>query len=117
VVNVTVGYAGGSQTWPTYRNIKDHTEAVRVVYNAGVISYEEILDHFIREIGLPTSPSYLRQYRPAILVHNEEQYHVALEKIGEWTDKCQRKVYIDIETATDFYRAEEYHQKYLQKNR
>jgi peptide-methionine (S)-S-oxide reductase len=117
VVNVTVGYAGGSQTWPTYRNIKDHTEAVRVVYNPGVISYEEILDNFIEEIGSPISPPFRRQYRRAILVHNEEQYQIALQKIGKWTMKYQQKVSIDIETATDFYRAEEYHQKYLQKNR
>ena len=101
--------------YPTYRDIKDHTEAVRIVYNPEVISYEEILEHFAAQGGLAQQRAYSLQYRTAILVHTQEQYQLATDFVRtmQRIRKCQ--YYIDIEYGGDFYKAEEYHQKYIQK--
>ena len=116
-MDVVVGYAGGQQDWPTYRNIKDHTEAVRITFHPQIISYEDLLEHFFDELGgPPVSPAYSRQYRNAILPHNEKQHLIANRKLQEFSTRFDnRKLFIDVEDATDFYRAEEYHQKYIEK--
>lgn len=115
--DVTVGYAGGKSTYPTYRAIKDSTEAVRVTYDPRVLTYEDVLGYYFRELGSSAySPPYSRQYRSAILVHNEEQRRIAMEFVKGF-EQQGRKVHVDIEQATDFYRGEEYHQKYFAKNR
>lgn len=117
VKEVIVGYAGGQAAWPTYRSIKDHTEAVRIVYDPNVITYDDILNHFVNEAGPSTSPPYSRQYRTAVLVHSSTQRILAERKIEGLSKKYGgRRIYIDIEDATDFYRAEEYHQKYYAKS-
>lgn len=109
-----VGYAGGQKEWPTYRSIKDSTEAVRVIYDPSLISYEDILRTFFHQHS-PSSPAYSVQYRSAILVHSEEQRAEAQKLIGALSKRS--KVYTSVEDATPFYRAEEYHQKYMEKNR
>ena len=114
VQEVVVGYAGGKTEWPTYRSIQDHTEAVRVVFDPNVITYEELLLSFF-QMHSPFSPPYSRQYRSAILTHNEEQHAIATAMIADLAKLSKKKVYTLIEPATDFYRAEEYHQKYIQK--
>lgn len=120
VKEVVVGYAGGKQEWPTYKSIKDHTEAVRVIYDASKISYGDILRHFILEQdGPPSSPAYSRQYRSAVLVHNSDQRNKAEQLIDNLCKSMQlssrKNIFIDIEDATDFYKAEEYHQKFYTK--
>jgi methionine-S-sulfoxide reductase len=117
VYDVTVGYAGGQKPWPTYRNIMDYTEAVRISYDPNVITFEDLLDMFFQELGgPPISPSYSRQYASIILVHSHTQRAIAEAKVRGWSEKCGgRRLYIDIIDGTDFYRAEEYHQKYLEK--
>ena len=119
VYEVTVGYAGGSGAYPTYRNIKDHTEAVRIIYDPNIITFDDLLDKFLEELGgPPITPSYSRQYRSAILVHTSTQREIAHQKVEAWSKKYgNRRLYVDIQDATDFYRAEEYHQKYMQKQR
>jgi len=69
------------------------------------------------QAGGPTYPPYSRQYRSVILYHNDEQKSIA-EKITNTMIKIRngKKVYVDIEAATDFYKAEEYHQKYVEKS-
>ena len=112
-----MGYAGGKAAYPTYQSIKDSTEAVRVSYDPSVMTYEDVLGYYFRELGSSAfSPSYSRQYRSAILVHNEEQHRIATEFVKGF-EQQGRKVHVDIEPATDFYRGEEYHQKYFAKNR
>lgn len=82
-----------------------------------MITYDDILDHFVNEAGPSTSPAYSRQYRTAILVHNPTQRILAEKKLESLSKKYGgRRVYIDIEDVTDFYRAEEYHQKYYEKS-
>lgn len=115
-----MGYAGGKQEYPTYKSIKDHTEAVRIVYDPSKLSYDDILRHFILEQGgPPRSRPYSRQYRSAILVHNEEQRTKAEKFIDTLCQSMKlssrQNLFIDIEDATDFYRAEEYHQKFYVK--
>ena len=118
VLDVVVGYAGGKKSYPTYNSIKDYTEAVRVNYQPGVVSYREILESFIKQLGGgPVSPSFSRQYRSAILYHNAEQKLIAEEVLTEVKKKRGRGVFIDVEPATDFYRGEEYHQKFYKKQR
>ena len=119
VKEVTVGYAGGTGAWPTYRNIQDYTEAIRVVFDPNLISYEAILHAAIAEMGgPPTRKNSHRQYRSAFLTHSPEQRAIALSVISSYEKKLKEgKVYVDVEDATDFYRGEEYHQKYYAKNR
>jgi len=119
VIDVTVGYSGGIAEFPTYKSIKDYTEAVRVVFDKRKLSYQQILELFFdQQGGPPTSPSFSRQYRSALLVHNEDQRIQAQAMVQNFA-KVRRvnKIYTDIEdsTLTDFYRAEEYHQKFMEK--
>jgi peptide methionine sulfoxide reductase MsrA len=87
-----------------------------VFYDPNLISYEEILDLYFDQLGGSIyQPSYGCQYRSAILVHNSEQREIAMRYLS-YKKKDGRKVYVDIEEAGDFYRAEEYHQKYFMKN-
>lgn len=109
------GYTGGLKAYPTYKNIKDHTEAVRVVFDPNIISFEEILIHFVNQGGLSPSKSYRIQYRSAIMYHTQEQRMVAEAFIKNIERKKQRQFFVDIEPVSDFYRAEEYHQKYVRK--
>ena len=115
-----MGYAGGQEEWPTYKKIKDHTEAVRIVYDKTKLSYEEILKHFILEQdGAPTYPAYSNQYRSALLVHNYDQRSKAEAFLDSLAASMKlssgSKLLIDIEDATEFYKAEEYHQKFYVK--
>ena len=116
VLNVVVGYAGGKESDPTYRSIKDHTEAVRVEFDPQVISYEEILECYFKQLGRSMFyPSYSRQYRNAILVHNTDQKCAASAMIQRLSK--ENEVHVTVQAATDFYRAEEYHQKYFHKQK
>ena len=117
VKEVIVGYTSGETEWPTYRQIQDHTEGLRVTFNPKEVTYEELLVSFFSQHSA-TSPPYSRQYRSTILYHTEEQKAVAekvLSEVSVWAKG--RRVYTTIEPATDFYRAEEYHQKYIEKAR
>lgn len=113
VTDVTVGYAGGFEEWPTYKSIKDHTEALRIEFDPTVISYDKILESFFEQTDMTYMP-YSNQYRNALLVHNPEQRAIAQEL---FIAQCQqgKGPYLKIEDATTFYRAEEYHQKFLAK--
>jgi peptide methionine sulfoxide reductase MsrA len=77
------------------------------------MSYRDILLEFFSQHS-PTSPAYSKQYRSAIFYHSPDQRRVAEELIGTIESKG-RKIYTDVEPATDFYRAEEYHLKYIEK--
>lgn len=116
VTEVIVGYTGGKTAFPTYRSIKDHTEGVRITFDPNVTSYTEILEVFFEQLGSSIySPSYGCQYRSAILVHNEEQRAIASQLLA-LRKRPGQNIYVDIEPAGDFYRAEEYHQKYYAKS-
>jgi peptide-methionine (S)-S-oxide reductase len=111
-----VGYSGGKKADPTYHFIMDHTEAVLIEFDPKVITYEDIL----LEWSQMHSPNRYRsnQYRSAIWYLNEEQKEAAEEIMTGMkavSVKERTELFSDIEDATKFYRAEEYHQDFLSK--
>ena len=126
VVSTTVGYTGGQKKSTTYEEVSTgttgHTEAIEVVYDPAKISYSELLDAFWRSID-PTNPRGQfadtgSQYRTAVFYHDEEQKRLALEskeKLAK-SGKFDKPVATEIVPASEFYPAEDYHQKYYIKN-
>ncbi len=125
VVNTTVGYLGGTMKNPMYKDVcsgkTGHAEVVQVEYNPNKVSYEELLDVFWKNHD-PTTINRQgwdigTQYRSVIFFHTPEQESVAfaskerLQRSGVF----KRKIVTDIYPATEFYPAEEYHQRYLEK--
>ncbi len=126
VIETQVGYAGGSLDNPTYDRVKHgntgHAEAVEVVFDPRKISYEELLGTFFR-LHDPTTLNRQgndvgTQYRSAIFTHSDAQKETAtrVKAAVEASGKWKKKIVTEIVPAGEFYRAEEYHQKYLVKN-
>jgi len=126
VKSTQVGYIGGKLSNPTYEDVctdtTGHAEAVQVEYDPNEISYDELLQVFWNNHD-PTSlnrqgPDVGNQYRSAIFFHDEEQKKIAqkskeeLEKSGQF----RKPIVTEIIKAPEFYKAEEYHQKYFQKH-
>ncbi len=112
-----MGYAGGTTPDPTYRNMGDHTETLQIKFNPDQISYSALLEIFWSDHN-PSSYPYSRQYRAVVFYHNPEQKELAEKTREELAEKTGRNVYTAIEPYTNFYSAEDYHQKYyLQANR
>jgi len=126
VLETDVGYTGGTKPKPTYEEVctgrTGHAEAVRVVFDPKVLSYEALLGYFFR-MHDPSTPNRQHndvgtQYRSAIFYTNEAQKTVAeavkakANKSGKW----KAPVSTQIAAATEFYTAESYHQDYLVKN-
>lgn len=127
VLSTRVGYTGGTVRNPNYRQVcsdkTGHAEAVELIFDPAVVSYEELLAHFF-EFHDPTQvnrqgPDVGSQYRSAIFFHNHEQKEAALAMIEKLTreNKFSRPIVTQVVPASDFYQAEDYHQKYLQKLR
>lgn len=113
VERVIVGYTGGQEPDPTYHNLKDHTESILIEFNPKVVSYWEIL-------GMWHSNDYpwkrdTRQYRSAIFFKSLTQQDQALAFLSQLVQEHKKKVYVDVELAKKFYRAETYHQNYHEK--
>ncbi len=125
VLKTTVGYTGGKTKNPTYEQVcsdkTGHAEAVEIEFDPTIISYEKLLDIFW-ECHDPTQmnrqgPDEGTQYRSAIFYHSEEQKKLALaskQKL-EKSKKYNTPIVTEIVSASDFYRAEDYHQQYLAK--
>jgi peptide-methionine (S)-S-oxide reductase len=125
VSDAAVGYAGGKTENPTYEDVctdeTGHAEVVQVEFDPAVVSYEKLLNIFWSSHNPTTlnrqGPDAGSQYRSVIFYHSPEQRAVAeaskaaLEKSG----KFRRAIVTQIEPAPKFYRAEEYHQRYLEK--
>jgi peptide-methionine (S)-S-oxide reductase len=121
-----VGYAGGTTENPTYREVcghgTGHAEVVQVEYDPGRVSYNELLDHFWA-MHDPTQvdrqgPDIGDQYRSVIFAHSpeqEEQARASRQSLDS-SGTLRRPVATVIEPAPTFWRAEEYHQRYLEKN-
>lgn len=114
VISTEVGYSGGTTPDPNYTDLGDHTETVKVKFDPSSISYEELLKHFWNRHN-PTF-THKTQYRSAIFTHNDEQMHIAQSSKLNEEKKRGEKFATSIEPAGAFYRAEEYHQKYLEKH-
>ena len=125
VTDASVGYMGGRLANPTYDDVctdrTGHAEVVQVEYDPGEVSYDELLDVFWN-VHDPTQlnrqgPDLGSQYRSAIFVHSPEQEEAAKaskEKL-QASAKHARDVVTQIEPAGDYYPAEDYHQRYLEK--
>ena len=125
VISTTVGYSGGTFKNPTYQDVcsgrTGHAEVVEVEYDPSQVSYEDLLSVFWENHD-PTQlnrqgPDVGAQYRSAIFFHTPEQEaaarasKAALERRGQY----KGPIVTEIAPASEFYRAEEYHQQYLEK--
>jgi peptide-methionine (S)-S-oxide reductase len=124
VLDAVSGYTGGRTEFPTYRQVCGHTtghaEAVEVTYDPQRVSYDQLLDAFWR-IHDPTQvnrqgPDVGDQYRSAIFTHSDEQQSTALASREREQRKLSRPIATQIEPAARFWPAEEYHQRYFEKN-
>jgi peptide-methionine (S)-S-oxide reductase len=96
---------------PTYHNLGDHSESIRIDYDPTRISYEKLLELFWASHD-PTRRPWSTQYKTAIFYHNEDQKKLAVETRGRLAAKLNAKITTEILPATEFYSAEAYHQKY-----
>ena len=126
VTDAAVGYMGGSLANPTYEDVctdrTGHAEVVQLDYDPVVVSYEELLRVFF---GLhdPTSlnrqgPDYGKQYRSVIFFYDADQQRAALKMKDDLdrSGRFPRKIVTQIAPAPEFWRAEEYHQRYFEKH-
>ena len=124
VTEVVSGYTGGTGLNPTYEDYaaKGHIEAVKVTYDPSKVSYSQLLDVFWRQID-PTDQGGQfcdrgPQYRSAIFYENPEQKQAAeksREALGK-SGRYQKPIVTELIKATQFYKAEDYHQDYYKKN-
>lgn len=113
VARCVVGYSGGKQPNPTYRCIKDYTEALLVEFDPTQVSYEDLVLSWT-QMHRPCVRGKT-QYRSAVWYVDKEQKETAREVVKEWTASSREPLYTDVEPATSFYRAEEYHQFFMRK--
>ena len=125
VKETAVGYMGGDKENPTYKQVcsgtTGHTEVTEVKFDPEKVSYGELLNVFWK-IHDPTQvdkqgPDVGRQYRSVIFYHSSEQKRRAeeLKEVEEKSGKYKRPIATTIEPAEIFWRAEEYHQRYVEK--
>lgn len=115
VVSTRVGYAGGTTKDPTYQTIGDHTETTEVTFDPAKISYGDLLQRFWQKHDpyLPEKP----QYQSAIFTVDAAQATAARKSLDDAAESSGRKPTTRIEPLPSFTEAEEYHQKYYEKNR
>lgn len=111
MVRTRVGYAGGTQKNPTYRHLGDHSEAIQIDYDPAQISYQELLDIFWDNHN-PTARPWSQQYASIVFYHDEQQKRLAEETMAREAARYGREVFTEIVPFSEFYRAEDYHQKY-----
>ena len=120
-----VGYSGGNTENPTYQSVcyenTNHAEVLLVEYDEEIITYESLVDEFwkchdpttLDRQGLDIGP----QYRSVIYYFNSEQKNIAEKSKIKFQPSFKNKIVTEISKADTFYRAEEYHQKYIQKSK
>jgi len=128
VKSTIVGYTGGHTDNPTYEDVctdkTGHAEAIQVEFDPTEISYSNLVKVFFENHNPTTSNRQGHdigiQYRSAIFFHNPEQQQAAKEvkeKLNPFAQKTfGNDIVTEIKSASTFYRAEEYHQKYFEKN-
>ena len=123
VINTLVGYSGGNTINPSYESVcqgnTNHTEVVLVEFDNSKISYEELLMIFWK-CHDPTTlnrqgPDIGTQYRSAIYYYNEDQKNKSINSKSRYENNSGLHIVTEISEAKEFYKAEEYHQKYIQK--
>lgn len=125
VLDTAVGYEGGSLEHPTYKEVctdrTGHAEVVQVVFDPSRVSYEILLDAFF-SLHDPTQlnrqgPDWGSQYRSVIFTESEEQQQTAKAKIAELSasGSFRNPIVTQVVASHTFWKAEEYHQRYLEK--
>ena len=125
VLDTAVGYEGGELEHPTYKEVctdrTGHAEVVDVTFDPSRISFDTLLDAFFA-MHDPTQvnrqgPDWGSQYRSVVFAHSEEQARQAQAKIAELnaTGAYRQPIATKVEPAKTFWKAEEYHQRYLEK--
>jgi peptide-methionine (S)-S-oxide reductase len=125
VIETAVGYSNGHTENPTYKDVctdeTGHAEVVQVTFDPAKVSFADLLDAFWA-LHDPTQvnrqgPDFGKQYRTAIFFHSPEQEATARASVAALnaSGKLKRPIATEITSAGKFYRAEEYHQKYLDK--
>lgn len=122
ILDTEVGYIGGTNENPTYRNHPNHAEGIELTYNSDATSFKEILDYFFR-IHNPTTMDQQgndrgSSYRSAIFIQNDEEKEISEEviKIVEDANKWEGRLVTTLEPYTTFWPAEPEHQDYLVRN-
>ena len=125
VLDALAGYSGGTMPNPTYEDVcsdrTGHAEVVQVTFDPSRVSYDRLLDVFFTSHD-PTQlnrqgPDVGRQYRSAIFYHSKAQREAAEAAKRKWeaSGRWKRPVVTEISPAGPFWKAEEYHQRYLEK--
>lgn len=125
ILETEVGYAGGKSEQTTYDEVctgsTGHAEVVRLTFDENIISFKKILDLFFK-MHDPTQkdmqyPDVGTQYRSEIFYETEKQKQEASEILNEFNKKLGGKIQTNISAIKNYCKAEEYHQKYIEKNR
>ncbi len=123
VKKTEVGYSGGKTIDPTYETVcngnTNHAEVVLIDYDDNEITFENLLEHFW-QCHDPTTinrqgPDIGTQYRSVIFYFNDNQKKIANKSKTNYSIKSQLNIVTEITEAKEYYKAEEYHQKYIQK--
>ncbi len=124
VINTSVGYANGHTQNPTYQEVctgtTNHTETLFIEYDENIISLEKLLSYFWRVID-PTALNKQggdigTQYRTGIYYEDERDLEIIKESVQNQQKNYNKTIVTEVEKLKCFYPAEEYHQKYLEKN-
>ena len=125
VLDTAAGYAGGGLEHPTYKEVctdkTGHAEVVEVTFDPSRLSFDALLDAFFA-LHDPTQknrqgPDWGAQYRSVVFAQDGEQAEAAREKIAELSasGSFRRPIVTEVAEGVRFWRAEEYHQRYLEK--
>ena len=124
IIKTEVGYCGGNNPSTNYQEVctgtTGHAEVVKLEYDPSIISYKKILETFFN-IHDPTTlnsqgPDFGTQYRSEIFFNNDQQKDIANEVFNIVNQKFNGKVVTKISEIKNYCKAEEFHQKYLEKN-
>ena len=125
IVETEVGYCGGKRPNTNYKEVctgeTEHAEVVKLTFDPKKITFEQIIGYFF-EFHDPTTlnkqgPDVGTQYRSVIFTHSENQIEVSKKVIDSLNStKFNSLIVTQIKDASDYYLAEDYHQKYIQKN-
>ena len=123
IIHTEVGYAGGRSDKVSYEEVctgkTGHAEVIRLTFDENKISYKKILDLFFK-MHDPTQkdmqfPDVGTQYRSEIFYETEDQKKEALETLNEYDKKFGGKIQTNVSKIKNYCKAEEYHQKYIEK--
>ncbi len=123
VLSTQVGYSGGEPPNPTYRDVcsgsTGHAETLEIEFDPAQVTYDQLLDLFW-EVHDPTQlnrqgPDVGTQYRSAIFFHSPDQEAAARASKQAVQERSRKEIVTEIVPAADFHRAEEYHQRYMEK--